>query len=104
MPCRLRLLRFRSGPLDEAFGVGQDEDPNPKVGGTNGGRWNALPLRIVPELGQAAEYLGDGVGTDDPLLPVDSFSNNVKESVSVLHEDEAGSKDANAGGRRSLVN
>lgn len=98
MPWRLRLLRLRSGPLEVALGVGQDEDPNPKVGGTNGGRWNAVPFRIVPELGQAPENLGDGLSRDDSLDSVDALSDIVKEAVNVLHEDVSRSNHANETG------
>jgi hypothetical protein len=63
--------------------VGNNEDPVSEVRGTKGGRWYALPLRIVPEGGQVPEYSCK-----------ESTSVDSKETWDVLHENEAGSKEA----------
>jgi len=39
----------------EASGVGNNPDAVASVRGANGRRWNAIPLRIVPERGQVSE-------------------------------------------------
>jgi hypothetical protein len=70
----------------EAVGVGtwcvslpvsDDPDPVTEVRGTNGRRGNALPFRVIPELGQVSEN--------------GSHPASHKEPWDVLHEDEAGS-------------
>jgi hypothetical protein len=38
-----------------ASGVGNNPDPVSLVRGANGGRWYAIPFRIVPERGQVSE-------------------------------------------------
>jgi hypothetical protein len=55
-----------------------DPDPITEVRGTDGGSGNAVPLRVIPELGQIAK--------DCPHSSVSS-----KEPWDVLHEDVAGS-------------
>lgn len=55
-----------------------DPDAIAEVRGTDGGSWNAVPLRVIPELGQVAK--------DCPHPSVSS-----QESWDVLHEDVAGS-------------
>jgi len=63
-----------------AAGVGNNPDPVPPVRGTNGCRWYAVPLRVIPERGQVAE---------------NSSNSPSKQSCDVLHDDVAGSKLAN---------
>jgi hypothetical protein len=58
-------------------GVGHDPDAVAEVRGTNGRRRNALPLRVIPEVGQPSEYV--------------VHSSPQKEAWDVLHEDVAGS-------------
>jgi hypothetical protein len=65
-----------SFPALQDAGVGQKKDSKSKVRGTNGGRWYALPFRIVPEGGQVSEYV--------------SHPPN-KEPWDVLQERESGS-------------
>lgn len=67
------------GQYPSEFGPTGSDDPDPvtEVRGTNGRRGNALPLRVIPELGQVSEY---GV-----------HSASHKEAWDVFHEDEAGS-------------
>jgi hypothetical protein len=75
-----RLPRSR---LSSACGVGNissgsdDPDPVTEVRGTNGRRGNALPLRVIPELGQVSEN--------------GSHPASHKEAWDILHEDEGGS-------------
>lgn len=73
--------RFPSGFLgppfpSEATGVGKNEHPVAAVRGANGTRGNAVPLRVVPALGQVPEYASEPQGK----VPWD-----------VLHEEVAGS-------------
>jgi hypothetical protein len=65
---------------EQLRGVGHDEDPITEVRGTNGRRRYAVPLRIVPALGQVPE------DSSEPS-PIASR----KESWHVLHEDVTGS-------------
>jgi hypothetical protein len=67
----------------DAFGVGHEPDPVTEVRGANGRRWNAVPLRVIPERGQ---------------VPENSAKPPSKEICDVLHEDVAGSKLANQAG------
>ena len=64
--------------------MGDDEDPVPPVRGADGLRWDAVPLRIEPALGQLSEN-----GTEPPP------SVSRKESWNVLQEHEARSNQAN---------
>jgi hypothetical protein len=57
-------------------GVGHDPDPVAAVRGTDGSRWDAVPLRVIPARGQVAENV--------------AHSSN-KEPWDVLHEHPAGS-------------
>jgi hypothetical protein len=67
-----------------AVGVGhlapprEDEDPITDVRGTDGGRRHAVPLRIVPALGQVSE------NSSQPVV-----RNESAEGWHVLHEDES---------------
>lgn len=45
-----------------ARGVGHDEDAVAEVRGTDGGRRDAVPLTVVPELGQISEYSSEPQG------------------------------------------
>ena len=45
--------------LSDAIGVGNKPCPVAAVRGTNGERWNAIPLRIVPDRGQRSENEAD---------------------------------------------
>jgi hypothetical protein len=76
------IARCASGlfPWSLATGVGHNPDPVPLVRGANGRSRNAVPLRVIPDRGQASEYA------------VESSS---KESWDVLHDDVSGSKLAN---------
>jgi hypothetical protein len=55
-------------------GVGQrpslfgpdDEDPVTEVRGTNGGRWDAVPLRVIPALGQVSENFAHPPSSKEP--------------------------------------
>jgi len=66
-----------------AVGVGQfappreDEDPVTDVRGTDGCRRHAVPLRVVPALGQVSEY------SSQPVV-----RNESAEGWHVLHEDD----------------
>ena len=61
----------------KVFGpMGDDPDSVTEVRGTNGCRGNALPLRVIPELGQVSEYSSEPQGK----VPCD-----------VLQQDETGS-------------
>jgi hypothetical protein len=62
------------------FGVGNNPDPISSVRGANGGSWDAIPRRIVPERGQASENVSHP---------------ETKQAWDVLHDDETGSKLAN---------
>jgi hypothetical protein len=55
-----------------------DPDPVTEVRGTDGGSWNAVPFRVIPEGGQVAK--------DVPHASMSS-----QEPWDVLHEDVAGS-------------
>jgi hypothetical protein len=44
-------------PYDTAAGVGNHEDPVTSVRGADGGSGYAVPLRVIPDLGQVAEYV-----------------------------------------------
>jgi hypothetical protein len=57
-----------------------DEEPISTLRGADGGSWNAVPPRIVPERGQVSE---------------NGSKSASKESCDVLHDDEARSKLAN---------
>jgi len=65
-------------------GHGDDEDAVAPVRGADGLRWDAVPLRIEPALGQLSEN-----GTEPPP------SVSRKESWNVLQEHEARSHHAN---------
>lgn len=45
--------------LSDAIGVGNKPCPVTSVRGTNGERWNAVPLRIVPDRGQRSENVAE---------------------------------------------
>jgi hypothetical protein len=62
------------------LGVGNNPDPVPVMGRANVGRWYAIPLRIVPERGQA---------TEDDVKPAR------EQGLNIFHDDELGSKLAN---------
>ena len=62
----------------------EDEDPVADVRSTHGRRRHAVPLRVVPALGQISEYSSQA--------PV---KNEMAEGWHVLQEDESGSKSAN---------
>jgi hypothetical protein len=47
-----------------AVGVCNNEDAVTEVRGTNGCRWDAVPFRVVPEVGQVSEY---GVETESKV-------------------------------------
>lgn len=83
----LSLLRSRkrSGvpPAGCATGVAHNPDTVASVASANGGRWYAVPLRIVPERGQISE---------------NSAKPPTKQRCDVLHDDVAGSKFANKSG------
>jgi hypothetical protein len=91
-PCGVGQMGFKKSrgdrPADriaealvfEASGVGNKPDPVSPVRGANGGSWNTVPPRIVPDRGQVSENLSKP---------------SIKESCDVLHKDEAGSKLAN---------
>lgn len=80
--CAVRPLRLRLSPT--VSGVGhitapcEYEDPVPDVRRTNGCRRYAVPLRIVPALGQVSEY-----SSEPPVR------NETAEGWHVLHEDES---------------
>lgn len=69
------------GASGAVVGVGQDEDPLPKMGGSDSGRRETVPLRMEPELGQISQN-----------LPKASSPVNSKQTWDVLQEDDAGSK------------
>jgi len=73
-------------------GVGHNEDPFAYMGGTDEGRWYAVPFDTMPERGQATKNVFDGcMGvTDEPTLIVFD-GDGIKESWRVLQEDEPGS-------------
>ena len=56
----------------------EDEDPITDVRGTDGGCRHAVPLRVVPALGQISEY------SSQPVV-----RNESAEGWHVLHEDES---------------
>lgn len=60
--------------------VGDDPNPVPYVWGANSGSWNAVPFRVIPDLGQVSE---------NAVKPPS------KESCDVLHNDDSGSYFAN---------
>jgi hypothetical protein len=63
-----------------AFGVGHNPESVSDMWGTNGRRWNAVPFRVIPDLGQPPEYVAHP---------------SITEAWDVLHEDVSGSKCAN---------
>lgn len=69
-------LRICPTDASDAIGVGNDEHPVTEVRGTKGGRWDAVPLSVIPERGQVSENV--------------AHSSN-KEPWDVLQEREAGS-------------
>ena len=69
--------------LSVAIGVGNKPRPVTNVRGANGCRWNAIPLRIIPERGQRPEYVAQP---------------SIKQLWAVLQDDEAGSYLANEPG------
>lgn len=83
---RSGLLRRSSAGLPAprlaslAFGVGNDEQPITLVRGTEGDRRYAIPVRVIPALGQVPENVAHPP---------------IKESCHVLHDDDAGSHHAN---------
>src|SRR5690606_3621870 len=50
------VLMRRSGMGSLAVGVGNNPDPVSLVRGANGCSWYAVPLRVIPALGQVSEY------------------------------------------------
>jgi hypothetical protein len=66
-----------------ASGVGNNPESVASVRGTNGGRWYAVPLRVVPARGQVSE---------------NSAEPSAKQSCDILHDDKSGSKIANQSG------
>lgn len=64
-------------PIGDFTGVGNDPDTVPLMRGADVGRCNAIPLRVIPALGQLCE---DEIETSRP------------ESDDVLHEQVSGSK------------
>src|SRR5690606_5279359 len=80
---RMRVSSLVPGPADRPsmlLGVGQYEHPVSLVRGANGASRYAVPLRVIPALGQVSEYSSDPQGK----VPWD-----------VLQEDVAGSCVAN---------
>ena len=75
--CRLRLSPTVSG-VGQSAPPREYEDPVPDVRRTNGCRRYAVPLRIVPALGQVSEY-----SSEPPVR------NETAEGWDVLHEDES---------------
>jgi hypothetical protein len=73
------IARWASGvfPSSCPTGVGHNEDPVTEMRGTEGGRGDTVPFRIVPERGQVPKNLG--------------HSRSSKEPWDVLQEREAGS-------------
>ena len=71
--------RLKSFP-SRAAGVGNDPEPVASVRCANGGSRNAVPLRIIPDLGQPSE---------------NSLQPSIKQRCDVLHDDVPGSKLAN---------
>ena len=43
-----------------AFGVGHNPYPVSNMWGTDGRRWNAVPLRVIPERGQVSDHFAEG--------------------------------------------
>jgi hypothetical protein len=64
-------------PQFPAFGVAHNPESISDMWGTKGRRWNAVPFRVIPDLGQPSEYVSHP---------------SITEAWDVLHEDEAGSK------------
>src|SRR5262249_15375407 len=62
------------------LGVGHNEDPVPKVRGTNGFSRKAVPLCVIPACGQVSE---------------NSCKSSRKQSWDVFHDHVSGSKYAN---------
>jgi len=52
-------LWLRFWPCHLATGVGNHEDPVTSVRGADGGSGYAVPLRVIPDLGQVAEYVSE---------------------------------------------
>jgi len=48
-------------PYVAAVGVGNQEDPITSVRGADGGRWYAVPLRVIPDRGQITEQPTEGI-------------------------------------------
>ena len=69
--------------LPFVVGVANNPEAIPPVRGANGGSWDAMPFRIVPERGQVSENV-----SKPPK----------KECCDVFHDDEAGSYLANKSG------
>lgn len=74
-----------SGVLPSSFatGVGHNPDPVPLVRGADGGSWNTVPLRVIPERGKVLKHVPE------------SFR---PESRHVLQQDISGSKVPNETG------
>jgi len=70
-------------PPSLCCGVRNKKYPIPAVGGANGGSWNAVPLRIKPDLGKVAE---------------NSAKPPAKQCCDVFHERELRSNFANKTG------
>ena len=69
-------MSFLASPAAEllASGVGHKPHAITEVRGTNGGRWNAIPFRVVPARGQVSENVSKAPS---------------KQTWDVLHEDDA---------------
>jgi hypothetical protein len=66
-------------PVSIVAGVGHDPDSVASVRRTNGARWYAMPLRVIPDLGQ---------GPENNVQP------STKQRCHVLQDDDAGSNHA----------
>lgn len=69
------------------LGVGHKPYPVAQVWSTDSGRWNAIPLRVIPDLGQVPE------NSTEPSPG--SFAGASKKTSDVLHKEETGSYFAN---------
>jgi hypothetical protein len=68
--------RLKYAPLSTVTGVGNNPEPVASVRGTNGGSRYAMPLSIVPDLGQVSE---------------NTVKPSTKQCCDVLHDDVFGS-------------
>ncbi len=71
-----------------ALGVGQNEDAVPLVRGANGGSWYAVPLRVIPALGQVSENSSEPQGK----VPWDVFQQDVAGSYCANDSEDFGPK------------